>query len=140
MRAHCSSPPFATAIAVLLASCSSVAGAQNTLWTSEGYGYFFDAGPDTLRAFEVTSISCILSFTAASVPAPAGAVAAYRFVGAPVTVLLLPDQKSDGMRFHLNGAASVVVLRRAAQRPVVCARAILITPIANFNVSASTSY
>ena len=138
MRAHCSSPRSATAIAVFLAACSSVAGAQNTLWTSEGYGYFFDAGPDTLRAFEVTSISCIPSFTAASVPAPAGAVAAYRFVGAPVTVLLLPDQKSDGMRFHLNGAASDVVLRRATQRPVVCDHATPNTPTSNFNVFATT--
>ena len=48
----------------------SLAGAQSSLWTSEGYGYVFDARPDTLRAFEVTSISCIPSFTAAAVGAP----------------------------------------------------------------------
>ena len=56
----------------------------------------------------------------------------------PVTVLLLPDQKSDGMRFHLNGAASDVVLRRATQRPVVCDHATPNTPTSNFNVFATT--
>src|SRR5256885_12037374 len=74
----------------------SAAIAQSNLWTSEGYGYFFDASPDTLRAFEVTSISCIPSFTAVAVPAPAGAVAAFRFIGAPVTVLMLADQSAGG--------------------------------------------
>ena len=76
-------------VATLVAVFPSVATAQNKLWTSEGYGYFFDASPDTLHAFEVTSISCIPSFTAVAVPAPAGAVAAFRFIGAPVTVLML---------------------------------------------------
>src|SRR5439155_6798596 len=84
--------------------------------------FLFDAGRDTLRAFEVTSISCIPSFTAAAVGAPAGASAAYRFVGAPVTVLLLPDKTSGGMRFHMNGAASDVILRPMSQRPAVCER------------------
>src|SRR2546423_5673383 len=116
----------------------SAAIAQSSLWTSEGYGYFFDASPDTLRAFEVTGISCIPSFTAVAVPAPAGAVAAFRFIGAPVTVLMLADQSAGGMRFHMNGAASDVVLRRAAQRPATCNHPTPNTPMSNFDVFTRT--
>src|SRR5215467_7941914 len=121
-----------------LVAVPHAASAQNHLWTSEGYGYLFDASADSLRAFEVTSISCIASFTAAAVSAPAGATAAYRFVGAPVTVLLLPDKTSGGMRFHMNGAASDVILRRAAEKPAVCTRPTPNTPTSNFDVFART--
>jgi hypothetical protein len=125
-------------LAAFVAATPSLAGGQTNGWTSEGYGYFFDASADTLRAFEVTSISCIPSFTAAAVPAPAGAVAAYRFVGAPVTVLMLPDRNADGMRYHMNGAASDVVLRRATQKPSVCTHPTPNTPTSNFDVFART--
>jgi hypothetical protein len=123
--------------AVLVIGAAPVARAQN-LWTSEGYGYLIDASSDSLRAFEVTSISCIASFTAVAVPAPAGAAAAYRFVGAPVTVLLLPDKTSGAMRFHMNGAASDVILRRATAKPAVCDRPTPNTPASNFDVFART--
>lgn len=122
---------------ILLASIR-VAGAQTGLWTSEGYGYFFDAGTDTLRAYEVTSISCIPSFTAVAEPAPTGAVAAYRFTTAPITVLLRRDQAPNGLRFHMNGAASDVILRRARARPTSCEHATPNTPVSNFNVFATT--
>ena len=121
-----------------VAAAPSVAGGQNSFWTSEGYGYFFDARRDTLRAFEVTSISCIPSFTAVAVPPPNGALAAYRFVGAPVTVLMLSDARPGGMRYHMNGAASDVVLRAASQRPSVCERPTPNTPMSNFDIFART--
>src|SRR3982751_3211399 len=126
------------AVMTLLMAAARVAGAQNGLWTSEGYGYFFDAGADTLRAYEVTSVSCIPSFTAATVPAPSGAVAAYRFTSAPVTVLLLRDQSPNGLRFPMNGAASDVVLRGAATRPSTCEHPTPNTPASNFDVFATT--
>ena len=125
-------------VAALVVAFPSAGIAQSNLWTSEGYGYFFDASPDTLRAFEVTSISCIPSFTAVAVPAPAGAVAAFRFIGAPVTVLMLADQSAGGMRFHMNGAASDVVLRRATERPPACNRPTPNTPSSNFDVFTRT--
>ncbi|MFL5616381.1 MAG: S41 family peptidase [Gemmatimonadaceae bacterium] len=125
------------AILTVLLAIAHVAGAQGGLWTSEGYGLFFDTNADTLRAYEVTSISCIPSFTAAAVPAPTGAVAAYRFTTAPVTVLLLRDQSPNGLRFHINGAASDVILRRAA-RPSACERPTPNTPVSNFDVFATT--
>ena len=126
------------ALIALLAARPSRAGAQNGFWTSEGYGYFFDVHGDTLSASEITSISCMPSFTAVAVQHPSGALAAYRFVAAPVTVLLLPDKDSAKSRFHLNGAASDVVLRRAAQRPATCERPAPNTPTSNFDIFART--
>src|SRR5437763_1946990 len=126
------------AILALLLASAHVAAAQSGLWTSEGYGMFFDASADTLRAYEVTSVSCIPSFTAAAVPAPAGAVAAYRFTTAPVTMLLLRDQSPNGLRFHMNGAAPDILLRRAAARPSTCQRPTANTPASNFDVFATT--
>jgi hypothetical protein len=111
---------------------------QRSLWLSDGYGLLFDAGPDTLRAFEVTSVSCIPSFTASAVTAPTGASAAYRLTGAPVTVLLLRDEATGGMRFHLNGAASDVILRRATEKPAACNQVTPNTPTANFDVFTRT--
>jgi hypothetical protein len=117
MRSH---HTFRVALFAAIVAIPSVANAQKQLWLSDGYGFLFDASRDTLRAFEVTSISCIPSFTASAVTAPAGASAAYRLNGAPVTVLLVPDKTTGGMRFHLNGAASDVILRRATEKPAVC--------------------
>ena len=128
----------ALSLGVLVCAAAHAAGAQSGLWRSEGYGYFFDATGDTLRAYEVTSISCIPSFTAASVSPPSGARAAYKFVTAPAVVLLLPDSAPDGLRFHMNGAASDVILKRVAQRPAVCEQSMPNTPIANFDVFART--
>jgi hypothetical protein len=135
MRSH----RLIVAIAAAIFAVPSLAVAQQrTLWLSEGYGLLFDAGADTLRAFEVTSVSCIPSFTASAVTAPPGVSAAYRLSGAPVTVLLLPDSATGGMRFHMNGAASDVILRRAAEKPAVCNQPTPNTPASNFDVFTRT--
>ena len=124
--------------AAILLTAPHAASAQSGLWLSEGYGYFFDVTPDTLRAFEITGISCLPSFVGAVRPAPSGAVAAYQLGGAPVIVLLLADSTAGRMRFHENGAASDVVLRRASARPAVCDHPAADTPLSNFDVFTRT--
>lgn len=124
--------------AIVILAAPHAATAQAGLWLSEGYGYFFDVTPDTLRAYEITGISCISSFTAAARPAPAGAMAAFQFVGAPVVVLLLPDSTAGRVRFHRNGAASDVILRRTTGRPAVCDHPTPDTPLSNFDVFSRT--
>ena len=124
--------------AIVLLTAPQAASAQAGLWLSEGYGYFFDVAPDTLRAYEITGISCIPSFVGAVRPAPSGATAAYQLGGAPVTVLLLADSTAGSMRFHRNGAASDIILRRAAARPTTCEHPTADTPLSNFDVFART--
>jgi len=126
------------AVGTSLIGIAGAARGQAALWTSEGYGYVFEVARDTLRAYEVTSISCIPSFTAAAVPAPTSALGAFRFVNAPVTVLLLPDQSLERARFHLNGAASDIVLRRTTHKPAACDRPPANTPTSNFDIFART--
>lgn len=111
---------------------SSVGG----IWESEGYGLLFDIARDTLRSFEVTTVSCLPGFSASFVPAPGGALAAYRFIGGSVTVLLLPDKNPGRMRLHFNGAASDVVLRRVSRRPAECDHPSPNTPQSNFDIFA----
>src|SRR5690348_17941379 len=112
MRSH-----HAIAVLAAIIAAPTVTKAQErNLWLSQGYGYLFDAGPDTLRAFEVTGISCLPSFTATAGSPPAGAAAAYRFTRAPVTILLLADS-TGGMRFHMNCSASDGVRRRVWRKP-----------------------
>lgn len=130
--------PCTVSLGLVLLAAARTASAQAGLWRSEGYGYFFDATRDTLRAYEVTSSTCIPSYTAATVTAPGGAIAAYKFVDAPAVVLLLADSAPDRMRYHMNGAASDVILERIAQRPAVCDQPTPNTPIANFDVFART--
>ena len=43
-------------LALLAAIAPIASGAQSSYWTSEGYGYFFDAGADTL---DHTTTGCI---------------------------------------------------------------------------------
>lgn len=129
---------FPLCAAIVLLAAPNAARAQAGLWLSEGYGYFFDVTPDTLRAYEITGISCIASFTGAARPTPSGAIAAYQLGGAPQIVLLLPDSTAGRMRFHSNGAASDVILRRATARPAACDRPTPDTPLSNFDVFART--
>ena len=124
--------------AILLGAAPRVAMAQAGLWLSEGYGYFFDVTPDTLHAYEITSISCIASFTGAARPTPSGAVAAYQLTGAPAIVLLLNDSTAGRMRFHENGAASDIILRQTPARPATCDHPTPDTPLSNFDVFART--
>jgi peptidase S41-like protein len=130
--------PIRGLVAAMLTATPCAAQVQQGSWTSDGYGLLLEVARDTLRAYEVTSVSCIPSFTATAVSAPAGALGAYRFTGAPVTVLLLPDQGPDRARYHFNGAASDVIIHRAAQKPAVCDRATANTPTSNFDVFART--
>ena len=76
----------------LLAIAASSISAQSLdgTWRSDGYGWVLDIRGDSMRAREVTSVSCIPSFSATrEASPPAGAVAAFKFVGPPVILQVL---------------------------------------------------
>jgi hypothetical protein len=108
--------------------------AQEGGWQTEGYGYYLEFRNDSLYFNEVTSVSCIPSYRAPKVEAPAGAQAAYRVSGE--TFLILP---ADGgrLRLHVNGAASDMIIR-PGPRPETCNRPTPDTPEMNFEVFAAT--
>ena len=88
-------------------------------WRSEGYGWVFDIKGDSLRAREVTAVSCLPSFRAHRDTVPAGAVAAFTFDGSPTTIQVLSGSSDAELRLHLEGSASDYVIRRA-RAPLVC--------------------
>jgi hypothetical protein len=113
--------PVTLAVA-LLATATVHASAQSLdgTWRSDGYGWVFDIRGDSLRAREVTAVSCIAAFRAHRVAAPAGAVAAFTFDGSPTTVQVLRGSATDVMRLHLEGSASDYIIRRVSAAPAVC--------------------
>ncbi|HJU76120.1 MAG TPA: S41 family peptidase [Gemmatimonadaceae bacterium] len=109
--------------ALALITATALQGSAQSLdgtWRSDGYGWVFDIRGDSLRAREVTAVSCLPSFRAHRVTAPSGAVAAFMFDGAPVTVQVLGSSSTDVMRLHLEGSASDYFIRRVSAAPAVC--------------------
>ncbi len=111
--------PFAIALLTATAVQGSAQSLDGT-WRSEGYGWVIDIRGDSLRAREVTAVSCIASFRAHRVEAPTGAVAAFTFDGSPTTVQVLRGSSADAMRLHLEGSASDYIIRRVSAAPAVC--------------------
>jgi hypothetical protein len=129
--------------ALLLAGCGGPSGAGEPgawlgAWASDGYGYLFQAGEDTLRVFETTDQSCLPGFVAARVPAEDKVLAAYRLVGAPLTVRLVPGDGSERMRVRREGTASDIVLRKVDVAPPRCREPAADTPQSNFDTFAAT--
>jgi hypothetical protein len=143
-------PLFVTLVAVALASCAHSGGVPLSMpvaargapplqgfWVSDGYGLQFEIADDVLQASEVSARSCLPGWRARRVGGDAEAPT-YALVGDPVTILLRPDSSPDRIRVHLNGTASDISARRAPGKLPVCAQATPDTPIANFDVFATT--
>jgi hypothetical protein len=107
-------------------------------WASDGYGLVFEIEGDALVSWEVTKVSCLESTTATSVPAPPGALGAFRVNGEPSTLVLLPDDDPGRMRIHMNGAASDIVAHRVEEKPSVCGNPRPSGPRFVFDVFAET--
>jgi hypothetical protein len=107
-------------------------------WLSEGYGLYFDVSGATLKAYELTAISCLPSFTAERESAGGAGEMTFKVVGQPATYILRPGGSADRRLVHRNGAASDMVIRRVRAAPARCAQPIADTPINNFDVFART--
>src|SRR5437899_9658001 len=107
------------------------------VWASEGYGYVFEVKGLALKAFEVTTVSCIPTFTAGRQPdRPEGAEAAFKLSEAPVTFLVLTGSAPDKKRLHMNGAASDILVHRLPAPLPACHHLVPDTPEKNFEVFA----
>ena len=134
----------ALGIGLVLAGCGDRAGPARDpaawlgAWESDGYGYVFQAGEDTLRVFEATELSCLPGFVAARVPAEGDALAGYRLVDAPYTLMLVPGEMPERMRVRIDGTASDIVLRKIDVAPSRCREPAVDTPQSSFDVFAAT--
>jgi len=96
-------------------------------WRSEGYGLLVDFSGDRLTASELTSISCIASWTAVRKDHDV-------YAGDHGVVRFLRTTSTRVIRMHLEGTVSDVLLRRIASRPRLCTRQLANTPANNYAV------
>lgn len=126
----------AIAFAASTAASSMVAqqpAALDGVWQTVGYGLAITIRGDSLRAFEVTSISCIPSF-AAHRSGRDSSRTQFRKDGAPVTFEVLSGSSTDERRFHEDGAASDMILRRVADMPERCSHPVATAPLTIFDI------
>ena len=107
-------------------------------WMSEGYGLYLSVSGPTLKAYEVTAISCLSSFTAQRSSDAVNGDTAFTVVDRPTTFLFRNGVSSDRRRLHMNGAASDIVVRRVRSAPETCGKPVADTPLTNFDVFART--
>jgi peptidase S41-like protein len=128
-------------VATMLWTAASISMAGQSLdgaWRSEGYGLYFDVSGSTLKAYELTAVSCLPSFTAERTSdSPAGHVT-FTVVERPARYIFRSGGSSNRQLVHMNGAASDMVVRRLDSAPALCARPIADTPLTNFDVFART--
>lgn len=106
------------------------------IWATDGYGLVFEFTGDTLKTFEVTSVSCLPGDTLTALPTPDKAVGAFSLPGTPLVMKFL--REGDSARANYGFAASDLVLHRIARRPAACDAPTPNTPISNFDVFAAT--
>jgi len=107
-------------------------------WSSEGYGLYFDISGDTLKAFEVTAISCLPSFTAHRSTTGTNGDVVFKVVDRPTNFILRSGKDRDRRLLHQNGAASDIVIRRQRGAPAACSTPPPDTPLTNFDVFTRT--
>jgi len=102
-------------------------------WLSDGYGDLIHFDGNTLRAYELTAISCIATNTAKRPDNPgSGPPFVFRSGGAVATIT--PTSDSGTLRLHSDGAASDVILHRIPQMPDLCKQPPPNTPQENYAV------
>lgn len=126
--------------AVALSLDWPLAGAQaqpsptlDGLWLSDGYGYFFEFQGESLRAYEITTLSCIASGTATreTAPGPRNEVV---YAADDDVFRIFPGTSADTRWLHVDGSVSNVMLRRIASRPEPCRQPLPDTPATNYQV------
>jgi len=124
---------FATLIAAPLS-----AQVADGFWVSEGYGNMIEVKADQMRAFQITSISCIPTWTADRFAAGDSNAVIFKMRDAAAKFAVLPANSPGSWWFHGYGAASRQLFQRLAGRPAVCAKPTAADPAALFEIFWTT--
>lgn len=103
------------------------------LWLTDGYGQLIEVQGDNLRAYEITTLSCIPAARAAR-RTEASTVHEIVFAGADDTLRIFPGSSPDTRWLHEDGSVSNILLRRTDSRPQLCDQPPADTPLANYQV------
>ena len=108
------------------------------VWRSQGYGTVIEIQGPTLKAFQVTTTTCVPGFTAQRDSTPiAGREATFMAPGEQV-LFIRAGGAADHKLLHNDGSASDVRIDRLARLPSVCDHPTPNTPAGNFEVFSST--
>src|SRR4051812_11402893 len=126
---------------VLLAICFiSIAAAQSLdgFWQSQGYGFVFQFQGPALKAFELTTRTCMPGLTAKrSTNAAPGSEAAFQTKGGDL-YFIRAGGSPDHKLLHYDGAASDIHIDRVPHLPTLCDKPTANTPLENFEVFTRT--
>src|SRR5438477_207563 len=108
------------------------------LWMSEGYGNLIETRGGEMHAFQVTSVSCVPTWTADRVSAGDSGATVFKMRDAAAKFAVRPATSADSWWFQGYGAASSELFHRLASRPATCARPTATDPETLFEVLWTT--
>ncbi|MBA0086757.1 MAG: hypothetical protein HRJ53_17390, partial [Acidobacteria bacterium Pan2503] len=103
------------------------------LWLTDGYGELIEVQGDNLRAYEITTLSC-LPAAKATRRIEASTVHEIVFAGKDGTLRISPGPLADTRWLHEDGSVSNILIRRAGSRPELCDQPPANTPLSNYQV------
>ena len=108
------------------------------IWRSQGYGYVFQIQGPILKAFEVTTTTCVLGFTAKRVNrAVPEREETFRTKEKDV-YFVRTGGTSDHKFLHQEDSVTDIRIDRVAKLPAVCGQPTTNTPLNNFQVFTRT--
>jgi len=115
------------------AQIQQAAESLDGLWLTDGYGQLIEFQGDNLRAYEITTLSCIPA-SKATRRTEASTVHEIVFAGEDGTLRISPGPLADTRWLHEDGSVSNILIRRAGSRPELCDQPPADTPLSNYQV------
>jgi peptidase S41-like protein/tricorn protease-like protein len=103
------------------------------LWLTDGYGLLLEVKGPKIKAFEITSLSCLPSWSAERDPFLSDGSKTV-FIGGRGTVTIMPGSSDGRESMHLDFSVSTIGMRRVAIKPETCSEPIADTPQNNYAV------
>jgi len=102
-------------------------------WLSEGYGLLAELDTGGLRMYQLTSVSCIPSWTGTQDKRlSSGSMTV--FVSDRETFKIIRASNPNFLRLHSDGTASDIVLHHISKPPETCGRSPINTPQENYGI------
>jgi hypothetical protein len=109
------------------------------LWTSEGYGLFFNIDASRIVASEITSVSCLPAWSAGRIADQANAwVFQGGFASGDETIRVYPGANANLMILRRSDDMAAMMLHRVSSPPSSCKEPVKDSPLANYDVLWAT--
>jgi hypothetical protein len=103
-------------------------------WLTDGYGDLVEFQGDSLRGYEITTLSCIPSAKATRKTEASDANETVFASDDGGTFRISPATSEDTRWLHEDGSVSSILLRRTGSQPEPCGQPLTDTPLTNYRV------